>query len=123
MQVIVRPCNKCERLLCHDRNFRATFYCKHKAPICLTNKDNSLTPSKRPRTTGAKRELQGEEMLKTEKNIEEAVLAKSRQMGHTNETLGNLVQECRRTNNMLRVFVETIGSNEQTYQVPCYEQL
>ena len=47
----------------------------------------------------------------------------SRQIGHTNETLGNLVQEFRRTNNMLRVFVETIGSNEQTYQVPRYEQL
>ena len=62
-------------------------------------------------------------MPKTEKNIEEAVLAVSRQMGHTNETLGNLVQEFWRTNNMLRVFVETIGSNEQTYQVPRYEQL
>ena len=55
-------------------------------------------------------------MLKTEKNIEEAVQALSRQMGHTNETLGNLFQEFRRTNNMLRVFVETIGSNEQTYK-------
>ena len=50
------------------------------------------------------------------------MLAVSRQVGHTNETLGNLVQEFRRTNNMLRVFLETIGSNEQTYQVPRYEQ-
>ena len=40
-------------------------------------------------------------MLKIEKNIEEAVLAVSCQLGHNNETLGNLVQEFRRTNNML----------------------
>ena len=92
-------------------------------PFACTNKDNSLPASKRPRTTGAKRELQGEEMLKIEKNIEEAVQAVSRQLGHINETLGNLVQEFRQTNNMLRVFLETIGSNEQAYQVPLYEQL
>ena len=60
-----------------------------------------MPSSKRPRTTGAKRELQGEEMLKIEKNIEEAVLAVNCQLGHNNETLGNLVQEFRRTNNML----------------------
>ena len=82
-----------------------------------------MPPRKRPRTTLAKRELQGEKMLKIEINIEEAVLAVSRQLGHTNEKLGNLVQEFRRTNNMLRVFLETIGSNEQTYQFPLYEQL
>ena len=42
------------------------------------NKDNSLPLSKRPRTTGAKRKSQGDEVLKIEKNIEETVLAASR---------------------------------------------
>ena len=72
-----------------------------KHPFACTNEDNSLPSSKRPRTTRAKRELQGEEMLKIEKNIEEAVLAVSCQLDHNNETLGNLVQEFWRTNNML----------------------
>ena len=76
-----------------------------KHPFACTNEDNSLPSSKRPRTTGAKRELQGEEMLKIETNIEEAVLAVSHQLGHTNETLGNLVQEFQRTNNMLRILL------------------
>ena len=76
--------------------------------------DASPPPSKRARTAAGKREAQGEEMLKIEKNIEAAVLAMNSQMTRTNDILGSLVQEIRRTNNILEIFVSSSSASDST---------
>ena len=74
--------------------------------------DASPPSSKRARTAAGKHEAQGEEMLKIEKNIESAVLALNSQMTRTNEILGSLVQEIRRTNDILKIFVSSSSASD-----------
>ena len=54
--------------------------------------------------------------MKIEKNIEAAVLAMNSQMTRTNDILCSLVQEIRRTNNILKIFVSSSSASDSTME-------
>ena len=54
--------------------------------------------------------------MKIEKNIEAAVLAMNSQMTLTNDILCSLVQEIRRTNNILKIFVSSSSASDSTME-------